>query len=119
MHAVTEHDLALEAGIEVRPTQTPHPSLIDDVPSSYPKDLGTYGTPDTVNIEDILSIDVTPLASGTHAISCPDMSVAASKSVDLGTSMSVEFDDRVREIQEDTATPSFVDDDMLGTYTYF
>jgi len=111
VHADTEHDLALEAGIEVRPTQPPHPSLIVDVPSGYPEDLGTYGTPD---IEDILSIDETPLASGAHAISCPDMSVAASKSADLGTSMSLEFDDRVREIQEDTvAAPSF-DDDIAG-----
>jgi len=33
VHADTEHDLALEAGIEVRPTQPPHPSLIVDVPS--------------------------------------------------------------------------------------
>jgi len=37
---------------------------------------------------DILSVDVTPLASGAHATSCLDMSVAASKSVDLRTSMS-------------------------------
>ena len=57
---------------------------------------------------------MTPLASGAHAISCPDMSVAATKSVDLGTSMSVEFDDRAREIQEYTATPSFVDDTTVG-----
>ena len=28
-----EHDLALEAGTEVRPTQPPHPLLIVDVPS--------------------------------------------------------------------------------------
>jgi len=114
VHADTEHDLVLEAGIEVRPTQPPHPSLIVDVPSGYAEDLGTYGMPDTVNIEDILSIDVTPLASGTHAISCPDMSVAASKSVDLGTSMSVEFDDRVREIQEDAATPSSATNNPIG-----
>ena len=58
VHAVIELDLALQAGTEVRPTQPPHPLLIVDVPSGYPEDLGTYGTPDTVNIEDILSIDV-------------------------------------------------------------
>jgi len=58
VHANIEPDLALEAGPKVRPTQPPHPLLIVDVPSGYPEDLGTYGTPDTVNIEDILSIDV-------------------------------------------------------------
>ena len=51
---------------------------------------------------------MTPLASGAHATSCPDMSVAASKSVDLGTSMSVDFHDRSRAIQ-DTATSEFAD----------
>ena len=35
VHADIEHDLALEAGTEVRPTQPPHPSLIVDVPSGY------------------------------------------------------------------------------------
>jgi len=35
--ADTELDLALEAGIEVRSTQPPHPSLIVDVPSGYPR----------------------------------------------------------------------------------
>jgi len=63
VHADIELDLALEAGTEVRPTQPPHPPLIVDVPSVYPEDLGTFGTPDTVNIEDILSIDATPLSS--------------------------------------------------------
>jgi len=57
---------------------------------------------------DILSVDVTPLASGAHATSCPDMSVAASKSVDLATSVSADFDDRTREIQN-TATSEFAD----------
>jgi len=52
VHADIEHVLALEAGIEVRPTQPPHPSLIVDVPSSYPEDLGTFGTPDTTDVED-------------------------------------------------------------------
>ena len=47
---------------------------------------------------DILSVNVTPLASGTHDTSCLDMSVAASKSVDLGTSRSVDFDDRMRDV---------------------
>ena len=60
------------------------------------------GSNDTVNIEDILSVDVTPLSSisisGMDATPCPDMSVAKSVSVDLGTSMSVDFDDRMREI---------------------
>ena len=42
--------LASEAGIEVRLTQPPHPLLIVDVPSSYPEDLETFGTPDTVDI---------------------------------------------------------------------
>jgi len=112
VHADTEHDLALEAGIEVRPTQPPHPSLIVDVPSGYLEDLGTYGTPDTVNIEDILSIDVTPLASGAHAISCPDMSFAAF--------MSVEFEDMVRKIQEeDAATSEFIDDTVGARRSQF
>ena len=59
---------------------------------------------------------MTSLASGAHATSCPDMSVAGSMSVNLGTSMSVEFDDRTREIQ-DTATSSFVDD-TVGAYSF-
>jgi len=48
--------------------------------SGYPEDLETFGTPDTVNITDILSVDVTPLTfisiSGMDVISCPDMSFA-------------------------------------------
>ena len=83
----------LEAGTGARPTQPPHPPLIVDVPSGYPKDLGTFGTPDTVDITDVLSVDVTPLTSttisGMDVPSCPDMSVA--KSVDLGASVSVDF----------------------------
>jgi len=75
-----EHDLVLEAGSETRPTQPPHLSLTVDVPSGYPEDLETFGTPDTVDIADI---DVTPLTSGAHATSCPDMSV------DVAASMSV------------------------------
>jgi len=102
MHADIEYDLALEAGTEVRPTQPPHPSLIVDVPSGYPESLGTFGTPDMLDIEDILNIDATPLSSvstsGVDATPCPDMSVAKSVSVDPGTSMSVDFDDRDREI---------------------
>jgi len=58
--------LASEAGIEVRLTQPPHPLLIVDVPSGYPEDLGTFGMPDRADITDILSVDVTPLASGAH-----------------------------------------------------
>jgi len=37
--------------------------------------------------------------SGMDATPCPDMSVAKSVSVDLGTSMSVDFDDRMRGIE--------------------
>jgi len=84
-------------------TQPPHPSLIIDVPSGYPEDFRTFGMPDTINIEDILSVDVTPLSSisisGMDSTPCPDMSVAKSVSVDPGTSMSVEFDNCMREIQ--------------------
>ena len=102
-----EYDVALEAGPEARPTQPPHPSLIVDVLSGYPENLGTSGTTDTVNTEDILSVDVTPLLSisisGMDATPCPDMSVAKSVSVDPGTSMSVDFDDHTREIQDTAA----------------
>jgi len=103
--------LALEVGTEVWPTQPPHPSLIVDVPSGYPEDLETFGTPDTVDVTDIFSVDVTPLASistsGMHVTSCPDMSVAAS--------MSVDFDDRSREIQD----PFTSDVDTAGAYYSF
>ena len=120
VHADTEHDLALEAGTEARPTQPPHPLLIVDVPSGYPKDLETFGTPDTVNVEDNLSVDVTPLTSisidGMDVTSCSDMSVAASKIVDLGTSMSVDFDDHSREIQNISSVSTFVDD-TPGAYS--
>jgi len=124
VHADIEQDLALEAGTEVRPTQPPRPSLVVDVPSGYLEDLGTFGTPDTINIEDVLVVDVTPLASisisGMDVPSCPDMSVAKSKSVDLGTSMSIEFDDRAREIQEYTTTPlSTTDTTAIGAYARF
>ena len=44
--------------------------------------------------------------------SCPDMSVAKFVSVDLGTFMSVEFDDRVRKIQA-------TDDNPIGAYQHF
>ena len=88
-------DLAMEAGIEVRPTQPPHPSLNVDVHSGYPEDSEDYGTPDTLGIEDILSINVSPLSAiSTSGIDATDMSV----SVGPGTSMSVDFDDRAREI---------------------
>jgi len=84
-----EHDLALEAGSKVQPTQPPHPSLVVDMPSDYPEDFDTFSTPDTV---DIANIDVTPLASGVDATSCPDLSVAVSTSisVDVAASTSVE-----------------------------
>jgi len=107
VHADIEYDLALEAGTEVRSTRPPHPSLIVDVPSGYPEDLETFGTPDMLDIEDVLSINVTSLSSistsGIDATPCPDMSVAKSVSVKLGVSMSVDFDDRVREIQDTAA----------------
>jgi len=67
--------LVSEAGTEVRPIQPPHPLLIVDVPSGYPEDLETFCTPDTVDIMDILSVDVTHLASGALATLCRDMSV--------------------------------------------
>jgi len=96
--------LASEASTEARPTQPPHPSLIVDVPSSYPEDLETFGTPDTVDVADIFSADVTPLASvstsGMDAASCPDTSVAAC--------MSVDFDDRSREIHRILLRPMSV-----------
>jgi len=47
------------------------------------------------------------------------MSVATSKSVDLGTSMSVDFDDRARVIQDATAaTSSSATDNPIGAW-YF
>jgi len=113
VQADIEHDLALEAGIEARPSQPPHPSLVVDVPSGYPEDLGISGTPDTVNIEDILSVDVTPLSSISISVMdstpCSDMSVAKSVSVDLSTSMSVDFGDRTRGIQDAAATSELAD----------
>jgi len=50
VHTDTEHVLVSEEGTEARPAQPPHPLLIVDVPSSYPEDLETFGTPDTVDI---------------------------------------------------------------------
>ena len=85
----------MEAGIEVRPTQPPHPSLNVDVPSGYPEDSEDYGSPDTLDIEDILSINVSPLSAiSTSGIDATDMSV----SVGPGTSMLVDLDDHDREI---------------------
>jgi len=48
--------------------------------------------------------------SGTYATPCPDMSVAKSVSVDLGTLMSVDFDDCAREIQDTAAMSEFSTD---------
>jgi len=94
----------LEAGPEARPTQPPHPQLIVDISTGDPVDLELYGSPYTVNIQDILSLDVTPLSSmstsGMDATACPDMSVARSVSVELGTSMTVDFHDRARETSD-------------------
>ena len=115
-----ECDVALEAGPEARPTQPPHPQRIADVyrPTSDPVDLELYGSPDTVNIEDILSVDMTPLSSistsGMDAVACPDMSVARSVSVELGTSMAVDFDDRGKEIHDTVATPEIDDTATVG-----
>jgi len=89
-----ECDVVMEAGPEVRPTQPPHPQRNVDA-----EDLELYGSPDTVNIDDILNVDVTPLSS--ISTSGPDMSVAMS--VKLGTSMAADFDDRSREIQDTAA----------------
>ena len=55
--------------------------------------------PDTVNIDDILNVDVTPLSS--ISTSGPDMSVATS--VELDTSLAVDFDDHGREIHDTAA----------------
>jgi len=63
--------------------------------------LKLYGSLDTVNIDDILNVDMTPLSS--ISTPGPDMSVAMS--VELGTSMAVDFDDRSREIHDTVATP--------------
>ena len=56
---------------------------------------------------------MTPLSSistyGIDATPCPDISVAKSVSVELGTSMSVDFDDRAREIHDIVATPEIKD----------
>ena len=113
VHADIELDLAMEAGIEVRPTQPPHPSLIVDVPSGYPKDLENYGMPDMLDIEDVLSINVSPLSAistcGVDATPCPDMSV----SVGPGTSMSVDLGDRAREILDTAAATSEIGDTPL------
>jgi len=97
-----ECDVALEAGPKARPTQPPHPQRIADA-----EHLELYGSPDTVNIEDILSVDMTPLSSisisGMDATACSDMSVVRSVSVDRGTFMTVDFDDHGREIQDTAA----------------
>ena len=61
--------LVSEVGTEVMTTQPPQPLRIVDVPSGYPEDLETFGTPNAVDITDILSVDVTPQASGAHATS--------------------------------------------------
>ena len=107
VHADIELDLAMEAGIQVRSTQPPHPSLIVDVPSGYPEDLGTYGTPDTLDIEDVLSINGSPLSAiSTSRIDATDMSVF----VGPGTSMSVDLDDRATEILDIAAVTSETED---------
>ena len=58
---------------------------------------------------------MTPLSSisvsGLDATPGPDMSVAKFVSVDLGTSVSVDFDDRAREIDDTAATSESAIDD--------
>jgi len=88
-------------GTKIYYTQPPHAQRIADISTGDPVDLDLYGSPDTVNIQDILSVDVTPLSSSSTSV--PDMSVIESMSADRGTLMTVGFDDRSREIQ-DTAT---------------
>ena len=61
-----------------------------------------------MNIEDILDVDMTPLSS--ISTSGPDMSVA--RSVELGTSLAVDFDDCRREIHDTVATQEI--DDTIG-----
>jgi len=75
-----ECDTTMEVGPEARPTLPPHPQRIADVSTSDPVDLELYGSPDTVNIDDILNVDMTPLSSISTSV--PDMSVATS--VDRG-----------------------------------
>jgi len=67
--------------------------------------LELYGSPDTVNIDDILNVDMTPLSS--ISTSGPDMSVAMS--VELDTSTAVDFGDRMREIHDTGAAPEIYD----------
>jgi len=61
-----------------------------------------------VNIDDILSVDMMPLSS--ISTSGPDVSVTTS--VELGISMAVDFDDRMREIHDTVTTPEI--EDTLG-----
>jgi len=85
----TGYDFTLEAGSEVQPTQPPHPPLVVDMPSGYPEDYGTLGTPVTADTVDIFGVDVTPLASisvsSVDATFYPDLSVDANISATSGT----------------------------------
>jgi len=99
-----ECDVAMEAGPKARPTQPPHPQR-----NVYAEDLELYGSPDTVNIDDILNVDMTPLSS--ISTSGPDMSVAMS--FELGTSTAVDFDNRMREIHDTGAAPE-IEDTAIG-----
>jgi len=118
-----EFDVALEAGPEARPTQPPDPQQIADISTGGPVDLELYGSPDTVNIQDILSVDVTPLSSmstsSMDATACPDMSVARSVFVELGKSMTVDFDDRAREISDAATMIEFSDTTAVGASRRF
>jgi len=104
-----ECDVAMEAGPEARPTQPFHPQQ-----NVYAEDLELYGSSDTVNIDDILNVDMTPLSS--ISTSGPDMSVAMS--VKLGTPTAVDFDDRIREIHDTGAAPE-IEDTAIGASRAF
>jgi len=103
-----ECDVAMEAGPEARPTQPLHPQR-----NVYAEDLELYGSPDTVNIDDILNVDMKPLSS--ISTSGPDMSVAMS--VELGSPMAVDFDDRMREIH-DTGDMQEIDDTVGASASF-
>ena len=101
----------MEAGPEARPTQPPHSQRITDA-----EDLDLYGSPDTVNIDDILNVDMTPLSS--ISTSGPDTSVTTS--VDFNTLLAVDFDDQSREIQDTAAAMLELADsaNMVGAYRF-
>ena len=108
-------DLTLEADSEARSTQPPHPSLIVDVPSGYSEDLETFGTPDTIDVTDILCVDVTPLASDVHTTSCPDLSVAKPMSIDPSAYYIIAESGTHQEFRSPSTS---VDDVGIGAYSF-